>query len=167
MADAVLGKANASSPRARALVEQLREAADALIGVVEHIDPADWMRVPGPGVWSPGKDAEHVADGAALHQWLVRVTLGHKRLERPGFERDQLTALLSQRDVVELLRQRTEESASLVLGLTDEQLDLPVRPPQARPRTLARMIGERLIGHYRTHHQEIEAKLRLVRPGRS
>jgi hypothetical protein len=139
--------------------------AEALIALVERIDPEAWVCFPSPGVWSPGKDAEHVADGAALHQWIVRVTLGHKRLVRPGIERDQLTARLPQADVVELLRRRTEETASLVLGLSDAQLDLPVRPLQTRPRTLAQMIEDRLIGHYRTHHQEIESKLAKLAAG--
>jgi len=62
--------------------------------------------------------------------------------------------------VVDLLRQRTEDGTHLVEGLSDEQLDLPPRPPRARLRTLAEMIESLLIGHYHTHREIIESKLR-------
>jgi hypothetical protein len=110
-------------------------------------------------VWSVGKDAEHVADGAAYHQWIVRRTLGEKAGARPGIERELLTARLSQREVVELLRQRTECGVQLLQDLTEAQLDLPPRPPRARPRTLAEFIERVLIGHYHVHRREIESKL--------
>jgi hypothetical protein len=48
----------------------------------------------------------------------------------------------------------------LIAGLSDEQLQLPVRPPRARLRTLAQMIEDVLIGHYHAHRIAIEAKLR-------
>lgn len=149
-----------SRARAAALVARLHSAAEALIAIVEQIDPERWLHVPKPGVWSPGKDAEHVADGAAYHQWLVRLSLGQPVPARPGIERKLLTARLSQREVADLLRRRTEDSANLVRGLSDEQLNLPARPPRARPRTLAQMIEGVLIGHYDTHRENIESKLR-------
>jgi len=158
---------NGSSPhrssRAAGLAEKLRAASEALIAIVERIEPERWVNVPGPGVWSPSKDAEHVADGAAYHQWIVRHTLGQKVPARPGIERKPVTARHSQREVVDLLRQRTEEGANLVGGLSDEQLDLLPRPPRARLRTLAQMIESVLIGHYDTHRKAIESKLHAPR----
>ena len=147
--------------RASALVEQLREASEALISVVEQIAPERWLEMPKPDVWSPSKDAEHVTDGAVYHQWIVRKTLGQKVGDRPPVRREQMTAQLAQPQVVALLRQRTEESASLIQSLTDAQLELPAKPPHARPRTLAEMIAGQLIGHYRGHQADIEAKLRV------
>lgn len=149
-----------NSSHAEALVAQLQRASEALITMVEQIDPERWPHIPGPGVWSPSKDAEHVADGAAYHQWLVRLSLGQQVPARPGIERKQLTAQRSQREVVDLLRQRTEDSANLVRGLSEAQLNLPARPPRARSRTLAQMIEGTLIGHYDTHRKEIASKLR-------
>ena len=128
--------------------------------LVERIEPERWMNVPKPGVWSPSKDAEHVADGAACHQWTVRLSLGQKVSARPHIERAQLTAQRSQREVVNLLRHRTNDSVGLIAGLSDEQLDLPVRPPRARSPTLAQMIEDVLIGHYHAHRTAIAAKLR-------
>jgi hypothetical protein len=64
--------------------------------------------------------------------------------------------------VVELLRLRTTESANLIQGLTDEQLELPAKPPRAQPRTLQQMIEGQLIGHYRSHYADIDSKLRAL-----
>jgi uncharacterized damage-inducible protein DinB len=149
------------SSRAAALVEQLRQVSEALIRLVGTIEPEQWMNVSKPGVWSAGKEAEHVADGAAYHQWIVRLSLGQKVPARPHIERAQLTAQLSQPDVMDLLRQRAQESVMLIAGLSDQQLDLPVRPPRARSATLAQMIESVLIGHYEVHRADIEAKLRV------
>jgi uncharacterized damage-inducible protein DinB len=148
-----------ASPRAAALVEQLRDAADGLIALVAHIEPERWTYVPSAGVWSPGKDAEHVADAAAYHLWMVRLTLGQKVPPRTPIERARMTAQLAQRDVVDLIRRRTDEIASLVGELTDQQLDLRPRPPRARLHTLAELVERVLIGHYRVHTTDIAAKL--------
>jgi uncharacterized damage-inducible protein DinB len=150
-----------TSARAQGLVDQLRAAAAELIALVEDIDAERWEHVPSAGVWSVSKDAEHVGDGAVYHQWIVHRTLGHRvPARRPGIERELLTARLSQPAVVELLRRCTDEGTELVQALTDAQLDLPPDPPRARLRTLAELIESVLIGHYRTHREEIESKLR-------
>ena len=44
--------------------------------------------------------------------------------------------------------------------LTDEQLDLPTRPPRATARVLADAIDQILIEHIDSHRAEIEVKLR-------
>jgi hypothetical protein len=145
---------------AAGLAKRLRQVSEALISLVGSIEPEQWMNVPRPGVWSPGKEAEHVADGAGYHQWIVRLSLGQQVPARPHIERAQLTSQRSQRDVVDLLRQRTNDGVALIAGLSDEQLDLRVRPLRARSPTLAAMIGTVLIGHYDVHRAAIEAKLR-------
>jgi hypothetical protein len=63
----------------RSAARCVRGAADCDHG---GIDPEWWLHVPKPGVRSPGKDAEHVADGAAYHQWIVRLSLGHRTARR-------------------------------------------------------------------------------------
>jgi hypothetical protein len=149
------------SARAAALAARLREAAASLIAVVERIEPEWWGRVPAPGAWSVGKDAEHAAEGAALHQWIVRLTVGERvPSSRPAVERKQLTSTLTPREAADLLRQRTDEGARLVRGLSDEQLDLPTRPRRAKAQSLADTIERALIGHLDHHRDEIEAKLR-------
>jgi hypothetical protein len=142
--------------RADVLVEQLHAASEALITLIEAIEPTHWLQVPRGGVWSPSKDAEHVAEGNALHQWHIRQSLGHKAGRRPAVNRDRLVAERAHAEVVELLRLRTEDSVGLISSLTDEQLDLPMR---TRTGTVGDVIERTLIGHFDTHRVEIEAKL--------
>jgi uncharacterized damage-inducible protein DinB len=149
----------ARSERAATLAARLDEAAATLIEVIAHTEPERWGRIPGPGVWTIGKDAEHVIEAAGYHQWIVRLTIGLKvSSRRPVLERKQLTTDLSPQDAVASLRRRTEEGAELILGLTDGQLDLPTKPPRARSQRLAETIELVLIGHYDAHRGDIEAK---------
>jgi uncharacterized damage-inducible protein DinB len=150
-----------ASERATALAARLRDAAVALIAVVAPIDDGPWLHAPGPGVWSIGKEAAHVAEAAVYHQWIVRLTIGDEVSSlRPGIERNEMTTDLSPAETVELIRQRTDEGAGLIQDLTDEQLNFRTRPPRARGQLLAETIDRVLIGHYDAHRADIEAKLR-------
>lgn len=153
----------AASLRAAALADLLRERTEALIAVIKPIGMDLWVAVPAPGVWSIGKDAAHVAEATVMHQWIVHRSVGHRvPSRRPDVERKEMTTDLSPADMVALLRRRTEEGAHLLLELTDEQLDMPTRPPRARGQLLGETIERVLIGHYDTHRSEIEAKLRAL-----
>ena len=137
-----------SGERAIALADRLTGVRDALISVLASVDEQDWLRIPGPGVWSPSKDAEHVADANLLHQWVVRLTIGQAKTSgRPGIERKQLTSSRSPADVIELVRATLDEAATLVRGLTDAQLDLTTKPPKARSPSLATTIQGLMIDH--------------------
>jgi uncharacterized damage-inducible protein DinB len=150
-----------ASERATALAARLRDAAAALIAVVAPIDDGPWRHAPGTGVWSIGKEAAHVAEAAVYHRWIVRVTIGDKvSSRRPGIERNEMTTDLSPAETVKLIRHQTDEGAGLLQDMTDEQLNLPTRPPRARGQLLAETIERVLIGHYETHRAEIQAKLR-------
>jgi DinB family protein len=152
---------SAGSARATALAADLEKVAEALVVLLEGVTTDRWMHVPGSGVWSIGKEAEHILEAAIHHQWIVRLTIGERvGSRRPPIERSRLTTDLSPRAAVDLLQQRTEEGASLIRALSDQQLDLPTRPPRARDARLAAMIEGVLIGHYRGHGDEIAAKLR-------
>jgi uncharacterized damage-inducible protein DinB len=161
-------QAVAGSDRAAALVAALDGAAAPLLAAIEAVDDGLWNRVPKPGVWSIGKDAEHVAEAAVYHQWIVRLTIGERvGSGRPPIERAALTTSLTQRQAVDLIRRRTDEGIELIGGLSDEQLDLTTRPPRAGARILAVTIDLVLIGHYRVHRTEIDAKLRALGQGAS
>ena len=154
--------------RAGRLAAQLDAAAAAFIAVIAPTDLDRWKRIPAPGVWSVGKDAEHVIEATGYHEWIVRLTLGEAvPSRRPTLERSRLTTDLSPAQAVELLRRRTEEVSSLIRGLTDTQLDLPTRPPRARSETLAATIERVLIGHVDAHRGQIEAKGDAVSGSRS
>jgi DinB family protein len=144
--------------RAAELVERLHEASEALIGLVEGIAVDRWAEVARPGEWAPGKDAEHVAEGNALHLWFVRAALGQRIGRRPVIHRTRLTAELIQVEVITQLKQRAEESGRVILSLSEEELALP-----CRGRSLGEFIERVLIGHYLRHQAAIERKL-LRRP---
>jgi DinB superfamily len=149
--------------RAQVLAAELRATADALIAVVAAIEPEHWSHVRKPGEWSPGKDAEHAADAAAMHLWHVCLALGEPQPDPPVIERARLTAVRSQAHVVALLRTCAETGARLIEGLTDAQLELPAKPPRRPPRTVADIVARPLIRHLATHREEIELKLRAAR----
>lgn len=147
--------------RAARLSDGLHQVSTAFIAVVCSLDEAAWQRVPAPGVWSAGKDAEHVAEAMAYHMWIVRLTIGEKvPSRRPVLERSHLTSKLERAEVVALIRRRTDDGKRLVAGLSEEQLDLVTRPPRARGQRLAETIDRVLIGHVATHAAEIQAKAR-------
>jgi uncharacterized damage-inducible protein DinB len=142
------------------LIEQLHQASEALIGLLNTVDDERWSGQPCAGVWSIGKDAEHVADGNALHRWIVRVTLGEDSpRKRPAVERQLMTARGTRTETIALLQRATKESAALIARLTNEQLKLEAKPTSSRPRPLAEMIERTLIGHIHHHQEEIQAKL--------
>jgi DinB superfamily len=146
--------------RATALQADLHRAAGALILVLQRVDPDRWTQIPGPAVWSIGKDAEHVAEAALYHQWIVRRTIGSAASSRrPAIERRELTTAMTATQAVDLILQRSEESGALIASLDDDQLALPTRPPRARAQALADTIDRVLIGHYDAHRRAIERKL--------
>jgi hypothetical protein len=152
-----------ASVRSAELAARLDESASPLIAVVEGIDEDRWVHVPAPGVWPIGKEAEHVAEAATYHQWIVRLTIGQMvSSRRPAIERNHMTTERSPIETVELLRQRTEDGARLLLDLTDDELALTTRPPRAQAERLAETIVRVLIAHYDVHREEIEAKLRAI-----
>jgi uncharacterized damage-inducible protein DinB len=155
----------AGGARGKKLAAELHAAAEGLISLLERIDPERWSQVPGPTVWSIGKDAAHVAEAAVYHQWIVRVTIGEKvSSRRPAIERLELTTAMTPRQGVDLIRDRTDEGRALLAGLTDEQMALPTRPPRARGQVLAETVELVLIGHYDAHRRDIERKLGDHRP---
>jgi DinB family protein len=150
------------SERATALANQVRAACAALMQTVRQVDDAAWTRVPEDGVWSPSKDAEHVTEGAAYHQWLVRTTaLGDTAERSARTEREIMVAVFSKGEVLDRLQQRTDQSAVLVESLSDAQLDLPAPTfgPDGPPRTVAQLIEGQMIRHYHEHRENIEAKV--------
>jgi uncharacterized damage-inducible protein DinB len=151
---------HSASLRASKLEADLLAAAEALIATLERIEPERWAQIPAPFVWSIGKDAAHVAEAAVYHQWIVRRTIGERvSSTRPAIEREELTTAMTLAQATALIRERTQEGATLIASLTDEQLAMPTRPPRARDQRLAETIESVLIGHYDAHRRDIERKL--------
>jgi len=159
-----MGDHAAASARAMKLGADLDAVAAALIAVLEGVDAERWAAIPEPAVWSIGKEAAHVAEATAYHQWIVRLTIGEKvSSQRPAIERKELTTEFSPTQAVDLIRQLTAKGAALIRSLTDDQLELPTRPPRARASVLVETIEQVLIAHYDGHRREIEQKLRDAR----
>ena len=155
----------AGSARAAALAADVEAAAAAVADLLTDVPPDRWAHVPGPGVWSIGKEAEHLSEAAVYHQWIVRLTIGERvASRRPSIERSRLTTGLSPQQAIALILDRANDGATLVRAVTNEQLDLPTRPPRARDQPLAETIERVLIGHYRSHRDSIAAKLRDSEP---
>jgi uncharacterized damage-inducible protein DinB len=153
-------RGSVASEGAAALAALLNESSARLILAIQAIHDERWHAVPLPGVWSIGREAEHVAEAGAYHQWIVRLTIGEKvSSRRPVLERRQLTTDRSPGDVAELIQRQTDTSARLILTLSDEHLQLPTRPPRSHAETLAATIERVLIGHYDVHRAEIETKI--------
>jgi uncharacterized damage-inducible protein DinB len=154
-----MARPNSSTWHADALADRLTAAGDALIKVIEGVDDADWRRLPRADVWSPSKDAEHVADANLRHQWIVRLTIGAaKASQRVEIERRQLTSDRTRAEVVALVRRTLAEASALIRGLTDAQLDLATRPARTRAPSLRETIAG-MIDHIDHHRAEIEAKV--------
>lgn len=144
---------------ADALAARYRESAERLIAVVETIDADRWSRVPEPGVWSAGKEAEHVAEAMRYHQWIVRLSIGEPvSSRRPTLERTQMTSSLTPAEIAEVVRERMEIGARLIGGLTIRQLAMPTTPPRARAPSVADTIQGLLIDHIDSHCATISAK---------
>ena len=128
--------------------------------MIEPLDGERWRRVPTPGTWSIGKEAEHAVEALGYHAWIVRRTVGeHVSSRRPTLERRQLISDLSPAEVCELLRERVAETERLILSLSDVQLELPTKPPRAAAPLLAETIQRVLVDHLDAHRASIEAKL--------
>ena len=89
-----------ASERAAGLASRLQEAADQPVGVLESVDEESWGHVPGPGTWSIGREAEHVAEageyqptrpprakGQRLGETIERVLIGHYDMHLLDIER--------------------------------------------------------------------------------
>ena len=149
------------STRAADLASDLDEAVERFLRQIDGIEADAWNRLPGAGVWSVGKDVEHVIEAIGYHRWIVESTIGRPvGSKRPALERKQLTSGLSPADAVRRVRRTTAESRALILGLTDDQLALPTKPPRAGSPPLAATIERVLIGHFDAHRADVEAKLR-------
>jgi hypothetical protein len=152
-----------AAERAKVLATRLREASRELVAVIARIEDRDWMSVSEPGVWSIGKEVDHVAEAAAYHQWIVRLTIGERvSARRPVLERRQMTSDLSPRQAADLLRQRTDDGVRLIGALNDDQLDLPTRPARANDPILADTIAAVLISHIDGHRADILVKLEAL-----
>ena len=146
-------------PSPEELVDRLTRVSDAMIELVASADAEAWNRSPAPGAWSPGKEADHVADALPLHLWFVRKSLGERAGSRPAIERATLTTDRSPAEVAERIRRERDTAVALVSQLTNEQLELPSNPPRGRHDRVAELLQSLVIGHLETHRRSLDEAL--------
>ena len=140
-------------------MDRLTRVSDAMIELVASADAEAWNHSPARGAWSPGKEADHVADALPLHLWFVRKSLGERAGSRPAIERATLTTDRSPAEVADRIRRERDTAVALVGQLTNEQLELPSNPPRGRHDRVAELLQSLVIGHLETHRRALDEAL--------
>lgn len=56
------------SARSGELARTLEDTVASLVTVIGQIDPKRWDAIPGPGIWSIGKEVAHVVEAVRRHR---------------------------------------------------------------------------------------------------
>jgi hypothetical protein len=155
--------------RAHELADQFMKANGDLMATVERCTDAQWRTVTAGEKWSVGVVAHHVAQGyrqiAGAAQMLANgQALPHLTFEiihQGNAEHAKQHANTTKEATLKLLRDDAAHAASLVRGLSDEQLDrsgtvLADLPPMSAQQFIERI----LIGHVHEHLGSIKTAIR-------
>ena len=157
------------SDRARALADDFETANGDLIRLVEGLSDAQWATRTDGEQWPVAVAARHVAAAHAFLLRRVRAVAENQPLPPmpPGGidaenARDaERYAGVTRDEVAALLRANGTEAASVVRGLSDEQLDREFRRPTGETMTLVALVQNALLGHMAGHGASIRATLGL------
>src|SRR5215212_11947043 len=119
------------SERAAALADAFESANNQVIAAVEGCTPDQWGRTCQDEGWSVGVAAHHVAVNHPIIAGLVQLVANGQPLpaitmemiDAGNAQHAQEYANVSRDETLELLRRDGAAAASMVRGLTDEQLD--------------------------------------------
>lgn len=155
------------SDRATALADDFETANDDLIRLVEGLSDAQWATRTDAEQWPVAVAARHIAGAHAFITRRVEAVAESQPL--PPMPPDGIDAEnardaeryanVSRDEVAALLRTNGGEAASVVRGLSAEQLDREFRRPTGETMTLASLIQNALIGHMAAHGASIRASL--------
>lgn len=155
------------SERSAALADAFESANNNLIAAVEGCTPDQWGRTCQNEGWSVGVAAHHVAVNHPVVASLVQLVANGQPL--PNITRDMIDAGNAQHarefanvtgeETLELLRREGAAAASMVRGLTDEQLDrtAPLAFAGGQEWSAADLIERILIHHPVAHAASITA----------
>jgi len=157
------------SDRASALADDFQRVNDELIQLVEGLSDAQWATRTEPEQWPVAVVARHVAGAHAFIARRVRAVAEGQQLPSmpPGGidaqnARDaEQYADVSRDEVLSLLRANAADAASLVRGLSDDQLDREFTRPDGTSMRLTTLIENGLIGHPTSHGRSIRETLGL------
>jgi DinB superfamily len=155
--------------RAQALAEQFAKANSDFIATVERCTDSQWKTVTAGEKWSVGVVAHHVAQGhrgiadaarmLASGQPLPHLTF--EMIHQGNAEHAKQHANTTKEETLGLLCDGGAHAASVVRGLSDEQLDRSGKVLADVPPMSAQQFIERiLIGHVHEHLGNIKAAIR-------
>ena len=157
------------SSRAEELARRFEQTNQEVIAAVQSCSDEQWRKTCSGEQWSVGVVAHHIGSSHVPVAELVRALatggplppLTSEMLDAGNAEHARQFANCSKGETVELLRRAGQEAASIVRGLSDEQLDngaeLPILGGQ---RMSAGQFAEMvLVGHPTDHLGSIRAAL--------
>jgi uncharacterized protein (TIGR03083 family) len=153
------------SDRARALADDFERANGELTQLVEGLSDANWTTRTEAERWTVAATARHIAAAHAFIALRVKAVAEQQPLPpMPPGGLDAGNAADAQQymnvppaEVLDLLRTNGAEAATLVRGLSDEQLDRAFSRPTGETMTLASLIENGLIGHLNGHQGSIRS----------
>jgi hypothetical protein len=156
--------------RAQGLAEQFAKANSEFIATVERCTDAQWRTTTAGEKWSVGVVAHHVAQSHrgiadAVRMLATSQPLPHLTFEmihQGNAEHAKQHANTTKEETLRLLRDGGAHAATVVRGLSDEQLDRSGKVVADVPAMSAQQFIEGiLIGHVHEHLGNIKAALRL------
>jgi hypothetical protein len=153
--------------RAEALAERFEAINREFIATVEAASPEDWGRTCQAEDWSVGVTAHHIGvSSGAVAGFVQAIATGQ---EVPPITKEMIDegnaqhaveyATCTKEETLELLRRGGEQAASILRGLSDEQLDrTAVLAAMGGAEVSAQQMTEMvLIGHAENHLQSIRS----------
>ena len=157
------------SGRGAKLAQQFEAANDELIKAVDGCSDEQWRATCAGEQWSVAVTAHHVAvSHEGIAGFIQAIANGQpvppltgEMLEQGNAEHARQYANCTKNETVELLRRNGKAAASMLRGLSDEQLERGAEIPLVggRRMTASEMAEMVLIGHPRSHLESIRAAL--------
>jgi uncharacterized damage-inducible protein DinB len=155
------------SERAANYASQFEALNNEMIAAVEQCSDEQWQQKTQSEGWSVGCTAHHLAGGhGPIAGFVQAIATGSEippitmeMIDAGNAQHAQEFANPSKQETLEMLRSSGANAASMVRGLSDEQLDrtatLPLMGNQAV--SAEQMIQMVLIGHVKEHLESIRA----------
>ena len=151
------------SERAEALAAQFEQANNDLIKAVESMSDAQWKATCTSEGWPVGVTAHHVGGGHHAIGGLAQAIangqpvppLSMEQINQGNAQHAQQYANCNKAETLELLRRDGDAAASMVRGLSDEQLQRSASVI-GNQMTAEQVIQNILIGHVQMHGASIK-----------
>lgn len=153
------------SSKTEALAARFEQASNDFASTIQALSDADWQAKTADEGWTVAATAHHaagstepismIAQAAATGSPMPPITADG--LNKMNAEHAQQYANVSREDTLALLRKTTGPAASIVRGLSDDQLSGKATLPMGMELTTEQIIENVLIGHLTGHSASIQA----------